>query len=118
MSTKENVDELNKMILQGEILAAFEKFYSDDVVMQEGNSESRIGKDVNRKYEEAFVNGMTAFRGAEVKGVAVDEANDVAYVQWHMDFTHSSYGDVISNQVSVQQWKDGQIVHERFFTAQ
>jgi hypothetical protein len=31
------VDELNQMILEGKILDAFEKFYADDVVMQDND---------------------------------------------------------------------------------
>ena len=31
------VDQLNQMILEGKILDAFEKFYADDVVMQDNN---------------------------------------------------------------------------------
>jgi hypothetical protein len=32
-SIKENVEELNQMILEGNILEAFEKFYAEDIVM-------------------------------------------------------------------------------------
>ena len=75
----------------------------------------REGKEANRAYEEAFVNGLTAFRGAEVKSVAVDEANNKAFVEWHFDFTHADYGDQKYDQVAVQTWEDGQIVDEKFY---
>ncbi|MFQ5571083.1 MAG: SnoaL-like domain-containing protein [Rhodothermales bacterium] len=115
MSVRANLDEMNSMILSGQILDAFDKFYADNVAMQENNDEPRLGKAVNRTYEEAFVNGLTAFRGAEVKALAVNEEDGVAMVQWWMDFTHKDYGDVNRHQVSVQRWENGQIVHERFF---
>ena len=54
------------MILEGKTLEAFEKFYAEDVVMQDNDYPARVGKDVNRQYEEAFVNGITEFRGAKV----------------------------------------------------
>ena len=44
-----NVDQLNQMILEGNILPAFEKFYADDVVMQDNDYPARVGKDVNRQ---------------------------------------------------------------------
>ena len=45
MSTiKENVEELNQMILGGDIMGAFEKFYADDVVMQDNETPAREGK--------------------------------------------------------------------------
>ena len=49
------VDQLNQMVLEGKILDAFEKFYADDVVMQDNDYPARVGKDVNRQYEEGFV---------------------------------------------------------------
>ena len=116
MSVQANVQELNSMILSGDILGAFEKFYADDVVMQEGNDDPRVGKDANREYEKNFVNSLTDFRGADVKNVAVNEEDGVAMVQWWMDFTHKDWGDVELNQVSVQQWHDGKIVNERFYS--
>jgi len=39
----------------------------------------------------------------------------VAFIEWFMDFTHSAWGDLVQEQVAVQRWKDGQIVHERFY---
>ncbi len=57
MSTiKENVEALNQMILSGDILGAFEKFYADDVVMQDNEMPARQGKAECRTFEESFVN--------------------------------------------------------------
>lgn len=115
MSIRAHVDELNQMILRGEILDAFEKFYADDVVMQDNDDEPRRGKDVNREYEKAFVNGLTEFRGAELKSVAIDHENGIAFNRWFFDYTHKDWGDMTYNQVAVQRWKDGKIVRETFY---
>ena len=116
MSTlHDKVDDLNNRILQGDILGAFEEYYHDDVVMTDAGMEPRVGKDINRAYEEAFVNGLTEFRGAEVKAVGVDEEAGKALVEWHFDFTHADYGDQTYDQVAVQTWEDGQIVDEKFY---
>ncbi len=118
MSLRDDVNALNSMILQGQIMEAFEKYYADDVTMQENNGEPRVGKVTNRAYEEAFVSSLTAFNGAEVQALAVNEEDGLTMVQWWMAFTHKEYGDIDRTQVCVQQWKDGQIVHERFFYGQ
>ncbi|RMF61904.1 MAG: nuclear transport factor 2 family protein [Bacteroidetes bacterium] len=117
MSLRERVDELNRMILQGKILEAFEQFYADDVVMQENDEEPRVGKAVNRAYEEAFVNGLTEFRGARLENVAVDEEKGVAFCEWFFDYTHKDFGSRTYHQVARQIWKDGKIVNERFYHA-
>lgn len=116
MSTiRENVDELNQMILQGKIMDAFEKFYADDVVMQDNETPVRVGKDVCRGFEETFVNGITDFRGAEVRNVMVSEDAGVSAVEMWMDYTHKEWGDKNVVQVAVQKWRDGKIVSEKFF---
>ncbi len=112
---RQSVDDLNARILQGDILGAFEDYYADDVVMIDAGQPPRVGKDVNRQYEEVFVNGLTEFRGAEVKSSAIDEANGKALTEWHFDFTHSDFGDQTYDQVAVQTWKDGKVVEERFY---
>jgi ketosteroid isomerase-like protein len=82
MSTiKENVEELNSMILKGEILPAFEKFYAEDVVMRDNDTPLREGKAVCRKFEEDFVNSLTEFRGAEVKNILVSEEAGTATIE-------------------------------------
>jgi ketosteroid isomerase-like protein len=115
MSIKTHVKDLNGMILSGNILGAFEKYYADNVVMQESGQEPVRGKEANRKREEEFVNNLTDFRGAEVSSIAVDEENDVAMVEWYMDYTHKAYGDVKMKQIAVQRWRDGKIYDERFY---
>ena len=117
MSIRAHVEELNSMILQGQVLEAFEKFYSDDIEMVEVDGTVRSGKDANREFEKSFVEGLVEFRGAEVLGLAVDEESGISFVEWFMDYTHREWGDRKYNQVSVQRWKDGQIVREAFYAA-
>ncbi len=109
------VHELNDMILKGQILEAFEKFYSDDVVMQEGAEDPTVGKPACRSKEEAFVNGLEELRAAELRSVAVGDG--VTTTEWHFDYTHGDWGEMKYDQVAVQNWKDGKIVKERFYKA-
>lgn len=117
MSIRAHVDELNQMILKGEILPAFEKFYHDDVVMSDNRQEMREGKDTNREYEKAFVGGLTEFRGADLLNVAINEEKGVSMCEWFFDYTHKDWGDMTYHQVAVQEWKDGKIVRETFYHA-
>ncbi len=112
-TVKENVEILNNMIIQGEILAAFDRFYDDKVVIQENDNVPTVGKEANRINEEQFVNGITAFRNATVKQVIIND--DYAVVQWHFDFDHRDWGTRKYDQLSVQKWQNGQIVYEKFY---
>ena len=113
-SIKENVAELNSMILKGEILPAFDKFYAENVVMQDNDTPAREGKKACREFEENFVNNLTAFRGAEVKDVLVSEEAGIAAIEWHFDYDHKEWGTRNYTQVAVQRWQDGKIVNENF----
>src|ERR1700676_4763273 len=72
--------ELNQAILSGDILNAFEKYYANDVVMQENDSDPFKGKEVNRKREQEFVNSVEQFHGAKLLGEAVN--GDASFSEW------------------------------------
>lgn len=113
-SLSERVQELNAMILEGKILDAFEKFYAEDVTMQENENEPTVGKANNRLNEEAFAGNITEFRYAAVKNVLVSD--NITVVEWEFDFTHAEWGVRKYTQVAVQRWNDeGQIVNEKFY---
>lgn len=112
---KAKIDDLNRLILQGEIMKAFETYYAENIVMQEGADDPIEGKEANREREQAFVGGLEELRAAELKSVAVGEG--VTMCEWHFDYTHSEWGDATYDQVAVQKWENGQIVHERFYKA-
>lgn len=110
---KSLVEDLNEMIKEGKLLEAFEKYYADNVVMQENNDEPRVGKEVNRKAEEAFVGGVTTFHEVRTPHSAVN--GNIAFTEQYMDFTHKDWGRAKRAQVSVQQWENGKVVNERFY---
>ena len=116
-ATATSVQELDKQVnddvLSGKAMEAFEKYYAEDVVMQENSEEPRRGKAANRKAEEEFFASVEAFHGASVKASAVN--GDVSFSEWEMDVTFKGGHRVKMSQVAVRHWKNGKIVHERFF---
>lgn len=108
-------EDIKNLVLQGKAMEVFEKYYADDVVMQENEYPATVGKDANRQRELDFFSKLVEFRGAEVKNVAFGD--DVIISEWFLDYTHADYGKRTYDQVSVQKWKDGKVVHERFYYA-
>jgi len=107
------VGKLNEMILEGRIMEAMHKFYTDDVVMAENDNEPTVGLAANLEREQAFVDNTTWY-GAEVKAVVVE--GDTSMVQWWLDFHNTQYGPRLAfTQVAVQKWRDGRIYDERFY---
>ena len=106
-------NELNQQVLSGDIMGAFERFYAEDCVMQEPGVDPHVGKATNREREQKFVDSVKEFHGAEVKAAAV--SGDVSFSEWTMDVTFQDGNRVLMEQVTVRRWKDGQVVHERFY---
>jgi hypothetical protein len=109
---EQSLKDLNQMVISGKLLEAFEKYYHEDISMQENNLPPVVSKETNRQREVEFVNNLTAFRKAEVQGMAVGD--DISFVIWHYDYAHKQWGEKQYTQVSVQHWKDGKIIAEKF----
>lgn len=106
-------EDIKTLVLQGKAMEVFEKYYGEDVVMQENETPATIGKAANRQRELDFFSKVVEFRGIEVKSVAYGE--DVIISEWFVAYTHADWGKVTHDQVSVQKWKAGKVVHERFY---
>ena len=105
--------ELNEMIASGQAMEAFEKFYADDVVMQENNQEARKGKDACRKYEEEFFSNVAEFHEGSLHGSAAQ--GDLSYSEWTFDVTFKDGSRMRNHQVAARRWKNGKVVSEQFF---
>lgn len=109
----EKITDLNDLVLQGKALDAFEKYYHEDVIMQENENEPTVGKSANLEREKAFFSSITEFRGARPLKIAIGQ--NVSMVEWQYDYTHKDWGVRNYVQVSVQEWKDGLIIKEKFY---
>jgi len=112
-SVIESLNDLNQLILTGKSMEGFEKYYDDEVTMQENSNTPTIGKAANRQREIAFYSSITEFRDAKLLSVAAN--GNTSFAVWQYDFTHKDWGVRKYTQVSVQHWKDGKIVNEQFF---
>jgi hypothetical protein len=94
---------------------AFEKFYHDEVAMQENSLAPTVTKAANRQRELEFLNNIIDFREAKVKGMGIGD--NISFVIWKYDYTHKEWGVRDYMQVSIQEWKDGKIIKETFVYA-
>lgn len=105
--------QLNDQIVQGDILAAFDRFYADDVSMQENNDQPTIGKVANRKREEEFVASVEQIHSVKLLASAVN--GETTFSEWEFDATYKGGTRVKRAEVAVRHWKNGQVVQERFY---
>lgn len=114
MTNLERAKDLYNQVGQGQLMQAFEAYYSDNVIMEEPKG-TREGKDACRKSEEEFLNSVEAFHGMEIKAMAEDSSKAKVLIEVAMDLTFKGGNRMVMEQVAVQTWQNGQIVHERFY---
>ena len=104
--------ELNRMILEGQALDAFDKFYAADVRMQENRDEPMIGHAANPAREVEFFGSIGKVH-VQLLGSAVSE--DVSYSEWIYEIDFKDGRRVCMTEVSARRWRHGLVVHERFY---
>jgi hypothetical protein len=116
MTHLEKITDLyNNYIYRGKLIDGFEKYYGQNVVMQELGEEPRIGKDFNRQHEEKFVSNIEIFHDGGIIGIASDESNKQTFVESWMDITIKDGQRFKLQQVAVQKWDGNHIVNEMFY---
>jgi len=113
MTTLELDQALNQQILGGDIMGPFEKYYAEEVVMQENSADPIPGKAANRERELQFVNSIEQFHGASVLSSAAN--GNTSFSEWEMDVTFKGGARNKLAQIAVRTWNDGQVVRERFY---
>ena len=107
--------DLVSWIQQGKIIEAMSEFYSDDTVMQENSSPATIGLEANIEREKQFLAQVKEFHGFKALAIGIDQPRGTVLIESRMEFTNVKGDRVRLEQVSVQRWKNGKIVHERFY---
>ena len=110
-STRNRVHELVARVEAGEPLAAMEEFYADDVEMRENLNPPTVGKEANLERERAFFGTITLHSN---HAAAVVADGDRSAINWILEFTGGDGIRYRLDQLALQEWRDGKIVHERF----
>lgn len=105
--------ELNALLLAGRPMDAFERFYAEDIVMQENSDPPIVGKQRNRAREQAFFGAIARFDRIELLGSAVGDG--VTYSEWIYELALRDGRRLTMNEVSARRWREGQVIFERFY---
>ena len=116
MSTTNLQQRLNDLfgyVHQGKIIEAMNEFYDKDTVMQDNANPPTVGQAANVEREKQFLSGVKEWKGFNVTASAVGD--NVTFYECSLDFIATSGQPVHMEQVVVAKWKNGKIVHERFY---
>ena len=108
---RDRVQQLVARAEQWKILEAMQEFYADNVVMQDNLNAPTIGLAANLERERAFVASVTKVNEMRAEAVIVD--GNRAVINWRQDLVVNGQR-LTFDQLSLQVWENGKIVHERF----
>ena len=107
------LNDLFSYIGQGKIIDAMSEFYDTDTVMQDNANPPTKGLAANVEREKQFLSGVKEWKGFNVTASGVGD--NVTFYECSLDFITTSGQPVQLEQVVVAKWKNGKIVHERFY---
>jgi hypothetical protein len=110
---RQRLNDLFSYIRQGKIMEAMNEFYDKDTEMQENVNPPTGGLAANIEREKQFMSGVKEWKGFNVTAHGVGD--DVTFYESTSDFITTGGVPVHLTQVSVAKWKNGKIVHERFY---
>lgn len=115
MSYAKKIKDVYTLLEQGKAIEAFEKYYSQHVVMEELGMEPVKGKEANHARQIEFFNSVKEIHGIGVEAIAADETNGITMVESWFDATFNNGMRRSMEQVAVQRWEGEHIVYEKFY---
>ena len=111
MPERHVVDTFVTLVENGRFVEALQRYYHPSAVVLENQQKSRTGLDALIENEQLVLNTFTVVDGRALQ-VLVD--GDRVAIQWRFDFSND-VARVSLDEMALQQWSDGKIVHERFY---
>jgi hypothetical protein len=111
MPERHVVSTFVSLVESGCFVEALQRFYHPAAIVWENQQKSRVGLDALIENEHLVLNAFSEVNG-RARQVVVD--GDQVAIHWHFEFTNDA-ARVSLDEVALQQWADGKIVHERFY---
>jgi hypothetical protein len=113
--TRERVEMLIALAEQGKFLEAIQEFYAVVATMQENNQPPRVGLAALLENERRVLASLKEIRVNRADSFIVE--GDRSAINWVYLFIDANGREVRRNEMAYQVWRDGKIIHERFFYA-
>ena len=118
MTLLEQATDLQQRAAGPGIFDAVDTYYADDVTIVEATGDTFHGRETQKGRIVEWQQGVQEVHGGEITAIAAHEAGPgtgVVFVESALDMTRTDGVRVAFEEVAVQQWRDGRIVHERFY---
>lgn len=99
----------------------YEQFYAEDVVVQENLQPPRIGRSLSIERQQRMNANLQEVHEFKIGAVLVDGFTDTqpldgqSVIEAHIDLATQDGYRIRIEELAMQTWEDGRIIHERFF---
>ncbi|MBC8033203.1 MAG: nuclear transport factor 2 family protein [Chitinophagaceae bacterium] len=106
------LDEMISIVAAGDPMAAYDKFYHEDLERTDLDGIAHSGKVTNEKIGRTALSKITAIRDFTALGKIVK--GNRSFLVWSVDYDHADHGKIAMTEVAIQDWQDGKIIKEKF----
>ncbi|MGL5943079.1 MAG: nuclear transport factor 2 family protein [Waterburya sp.] len=99
----------------------YERYYDENVVVQENLQPSRVGRTMSIERQKLMNANIREINDFKIAAVLVDGVGEAylkdtrSMVEMHLDATTQDGYRLHVEEVGLQTWKNGRIIHERYF---
>jgi ketosteroid isomerase-like protein len=91
----------------------YERYYDENVVVQENLQPARVGRALSIERQKLMNANVKEIHDFKIGVVLVD--GDRSMVEMHLDATTKDGYRLHIEEVGLQTWQNGRIIHERYF---
>ncbi|MBX2815526.1 MAG: nuclear transport factor 2 family protein [Saprospiraceae bacterium] len=115
MTHLDKAADMQAMLGQGQAFEALDKYYADHCVVVEANGETRNGREAQRAAMQEWFSSVTKLHSSGIGCITSDESGGITCVESWVEATFADGNRYKMEEVAVQKWENGKIVHERFY---
>lgn len=116
MTYYQKAQDLFKMVEEGKILDAVEKYYHEDVIILPDDNIERKGKEKALNYDIKLLKEIDEVLGGKIINIISDEIKAITMVEFKIDLKFRNGNKRSFEEVAIQYWKDDLVVRENFYS--
>ncbi|MEM7040059.1 MAG: hypothetical protein AAF570_24015 [Bacteroidota bacterium] len=109
----QNVQEMDAMVLQGQIPQAVDRFFHPEAVTKEGDGGTTNSKGEAMTKLTGFVGSIAKVNQIKLHNQAVQD--NVTFSEFTFDFDMQDGSKIHWHEVIRREWRDGMVVAENYF---
>lgn len=110
---RELSDAMNKMVVNGQLVEAAEKYYAPNIRTVEFDGRLTEGRDAAMKKLREFVDSIKSVKEITLLRSAVDD--NASFSEYILSLEMKDGSDIYLHEIVRSLWENGQVTEERYF---